>query len=330
MSSANFSEKLKVGIVGLGKMGLLHASLLSVMPNIELTALCDKSWIMRKLAKNTLKVSLVTDKLDDLAGQNLDVVYVTTPIPSHYPIIREVYTKNIAPNVFVEKTLSSSYNHSKELCALSDASKGQNMVGYMKRFSVTFKKVKELLNEGKLGSLISFDAYAYSSDFAGLKENSATVARGGVLEDLGSHVSDLALWLFEDLLSSTKLLSSTDPSSGSVHFEIMGSNNFTGKFDVSWIKQGYRMPEFGFTIKGVEGTINVDDNMIELVLNDKQPRTLYRQDLDDHVAYLLGESEYFREDDHFINSILLNRKPQSDFLSATRVDYLLEQVRRKN
>jgi hypothetical protein len=90
------------------------------------------------------------------------------------------------------------------------------------------------------------------------------------------------------------------------------------------------MPEFGFTIKGVEGTINVDDNMIELVLNDKQPRTLYRQDLDDHVAYLLGESEYFREDEHFINSILLNRKPQSDFLSATRVDYLLEQVRRKN
>ncbi|MGE5661060.1 MAG: hypothetical protein ACM3X1_02320, partial [Ignavibacteriales bacterium] len=81
---------------------------------------------------------------------------------------------------------------------------------------------------------------------------------------------------------------------------------------------------------GVEGTINVDDNMIELVLKGKQPRTFYRQDLDDHVTYLLGESEYFREDEHFINSILLNQGVQSDFRSATRVDYLLEQVRRKS
>ena len=48
-------KKLKVGVVGLGKMGLLHASLLSVMPNVQLAALCDKSWLMRKLAKSALK-----------------------------------------------------------------------------------------------------------------------------------------------------------------------------------------------------------------------------------------------------------------------------------
>jgi predicted dehydrogenase len=52
------NKKLKVGVVGLGKMGLLHASLLSVMPNVQLAALCDKSWLMRKLAKsNSLQKS---------------------------------------------------------------------------------------------------------------------------------------------------------------------------------------------------------------------------------------------------------------------------------
>ncbi len=330
MSSESFNKKLRVGIVGLGKMGLLHACLLNVMPDVQLAVLCDKSWIMRKLAKNTLKVSLVTDKLNDLTRQNLDAVYVTTPIPSHYAIIREIYTKNIASNVFVEKTLSSSYAQSEELCTLSDGSKGQNMVGYMKRFSVTFKKAKELLGEGVLGSLLSFDAYAYSSDFAGLKKNSVSTARGGVLEDLGSHISDLALWLFQDLLNSIKVSASTNPSSDFVHFEVIGSNDFVGKFDVSWTKEGYRMPEFGFTIRGAQGTIEVDDNMLELTLNGKQSRTLHRQDLDDHVTYLLGESEYFREDEYFIKSILLDHKSHSDFQTATRVDHLLEQVRRKN
>ncbi len=110
----------------------------------------------------------------------------------------------------------------------------------------------------------------------------------------------------------------------------MGSNDFVGKFDISWTKEGYRMPEFGFTIRGAEGTIEVDDNMIELTLNGKQLRTLHRQDLDDHVTYVLGESEYFREDEYFIKSILLDQKLHSDFQTATRVDHLLEQVRCKN
>ena len=37
------------------------------------------------------------------------------------------------------------------------------MVGYMKRFSVTFKRARELLNQEILGTLLSFEAYAYSS-----------------------------------------------------------------------------------------------------------------------------------------------------------------------
>src|SRR5665647_548819 len=120
-------KKLKVGIVGLGKMGLLHTALLSVMPNVQLAALCDKSWLMRKLAKSTLKGLLVTDKLDEMSNLNLDVVYVTTPIPSHYGIVKEIYVKDIARNVFVEKTLSSRSTHSEDLCRLAENSKGHSM-----------------------------------------------------------------------------------------------------------------------------------------------------------------------------------------------------------
>jgi predicted dehydrogenase len=322
-------KKLKVGIVGLGKMGLLHASLLSFMPNVQLAALCDKSWLMRKLAKRTLMGPLVTDKLGEMANLNLDVVYVTTPIPSHYGIVKEIYAEEIARNLFVEKTLSSSYAKSEELCKLAGASQGTTMVGYMKRFAVTFRKAKELLDQGALGGLSSFDAYAYSSDFFGMQRDSVSVGRGGVLEDLGSHISDLALWFFGDLLSSIKVSSSIDPRSDSVQFEVVGSNDFTGKFDVSWIKEGYRMPEFGFAIRGSDGTIKVDDNKLEFASDSAQPKTWYRQDLDDHVTYLLGESEYFRENDHFIKSIISNDKSEPNFQTATKVDYLLEHVRCK-
>ena len=322
-------NKLKVGVVGLGKMGLLHAALLSVMPNVQLVALCDKSWLMRKLAKSTLKGLLVTDKLNEMSNLNLDAVYVTTPIPSHYGIVKEIYAKNIARNVFVEKTLSSHHAQSEELCSLAHNSKGHTMVGYMKRFSVTFRKAKELLDQGVLGSMLSFDAYAYSSDFFGVQRDSVSGARGGVLEDLGSHVSDLAFWFFENSFSSIKVSSSTNPRSDSVQFEVVGSNDFTGKFDISWVMEGYRMPEFGFILRGTEGTIKVDDNELVFALDSAQPKTWYRQDLDDHVTFLLGESEYFRENDHFIKSIVFNSKSEPNFETATKVDYLLEKVRGK-
>jgi predicted dehydrogenase len=322
-------KKLKVGVVGLGKMGLLHASILNVMPNVQLVALCDKSWLMRKLAKSTLKELIVTDKLSDMSNLNLDVIYVTTPIPSHYGIVKEIYIKDIARNVFVEKTLSSRYTQSEDLCRLADNSNGHTMVGYMKRFSVTFRKAKELLDQGVLGSLVSFDAYAFSSDFFGVQRDSVSSARSGVLEDLGSHVSDLALWFFEDLFSSISVSSSIAQKHGSVYFEVVCSNNFKGKFDISWVKEGYRMPEFQLMIRGTKGTIKVDDNELVFALEGEPPRTWHRQDLGDHVAFFLGESEYFRENDHFIKSIILNSKSEPSFQTATKVDYLLEQVRNK-
>lgn len=319
-------KKLKVAVVGLGKMGLLHASLLSAMPNVQLAALCEKSWLIRRLAKSTLKKVLVADKLDGLASLSLDAVYVTTPIPSHYSIVKQIYARGIAPNVFVEKTLSSNYAQSEDLCRMANHSKGCTMVGYMKRFSVTFRKAKELLDQGTIGSLLSFDAYAYSSDFYTNQNKSVTVARGGVLEDLGSHVSDIALWLFGDLLSIVKVSSSTNPKSDSVQFKVVGSNEFGGNFQVSWAKEGYRMPEFGLEINGTKGTVKVNDDLISVTLINGETKNMYRQDLDDHVAFLLGESEYYREDDHFIKSIVANAKAEPNFLTASKVDYLLENI----
>jgi predicted dehydrogenase len=327
------NKKLSVAVVGLGKMGLLHTSLMNVQPNVQIAAVCDKSWLIRKIAKRTLKRPLVTAELDELSALDLDAIFITTPIPSHYSIIKEVYAKDIARNLFVEKTLSSASAHSEELFRLSQNRKGITMVGYMKRFSVTFRKAKELLNQKTLGKLLSFDAYAYSSDFVDVKKDSSgSKARGGALEDLGSHVVDLALWFFGDLqVTSAKIQSSVAPGSvDSANFEVCGSNGLEGKFDVSWVKAEYRMPEFGLAIRGTNGAIMVDDNELKLELTKAQPAEWYRQDLDDHVSFLLGESEYLREDEHFVKSIVYGESPDTNFRTAMKVDFLLEEVRRRS
>ena len=206
---------LRVAIVGLGKMGLLHASILNTLPNVQLTALCDKSSLIRRFCNRVFERVHVVDGLTKFSDLDLDAVYITTPIPSHFLVAKTIYSNGIARNVFVEKTLASSYDESKELCELAQSFKSTDMVGYMKRFAVTFVKAKHLLDQETLGEIISFDAYAYSSDFFGSEKSSKTSpSRGGVLGDLGAHVIDLALWFFGDLhVDSAKMESLVEDGS---------------------------------------------------------------------------------------------------------------------
>jgi predicted dehydrogenase len=232
--------------------------------------------------------------------------------------------------VFVEKTLASDYGKAKELCELARTSGGVNMVGYMKRFAVTFSKAKDLLNEQTLGEISSFDAYAYSSDFSRIKKGSKmSASRGGVLGDLGSHVIDLALWFFGDFeVDSAKLISLTEKGSeDSACFMVRNSDGLEGQFDVSWCMGKYRLPEFGLVIRGLKGVMKVDDYRVALEMNDGKSYKWYRQDLNDSVGFLLGDPEYFREDAHFIKSVLDGRNAEPSFLTASKVDYIIEQVK---
>jgi scyllo-inositol 2-dehydrogenase (NADP+) len=328
-------RRLRLAVIGLGKMGLLHASLLNVFPEVELVAFCEKSALMSRLFKKVFSKTgiRIVDDVEKIGGLDLDAVYVTTPISSHFPVISALFSKEMTRNVFVEKTLALNYDQSKELCALAKSVAGVTMVGYMKRFSVVFRKARELMSQGSLGELLQFKAYAYSSDFLGLtKESKSSASRGGALSDLGCHVIDLAMWMFgqldvKDVLSVVK---SGAGSETSVSFSALGSNQLLGKFDVSQSMPGYRMPEFGLSIEGSEGRIDVNDDRLLLTLADGTQRKWYRHDLNDGVAFSIGDPEYFRENMEYIASLLANRQCEPSFENASMVDEVIDQVRERS
>jgi predicted dehydrogenase len=325
-------EKLKIAVVGLGKMGILHTCILNVLPQVELSALCEKSGMTRRLLKRVFNGVRMVDDVRKLADLGLDAVYVTTPIPSHYPVVKTLYSMNVARNVFVEKTLAASYEEAKELCELADHSGGINIVGYLRRFCVTFRKARDMLSEDVVGEPSSFRAYAYSSDFLGSNYEAGTSAsRGGVLRDLGCYAINLALWFFGDLrVRSVNLASSAGLSfDDSVNFEVENSGGLKGNFSVSWRMQNYRMPEAGLSITGSDGTLLVNDDKIELNLKDGRKSTMYRHDLDDNVPFWLALPEYYREDLCFIKSIQERVKVELDFRAGSKVDEIISQVEKR-
>lgn len=325
-------RKLRFGVIGLGKMGLLHASLLNVLPESELVAVCEKSSLMNMIFKKIFSkkdIKIVND-LEKLNGMDLDAVYVTTPISSHSSIIKALYAEKITRNIFTEKTLALNYEQSKELCEISKKIGGVNMVGYMKRFSVVFGKAKELLSQKSVGEPQRFRSYAYSSDFLGLtKESKSSAKRGGALSDLGCHVIDLTLWLLgklevRDIISIVK---NEGGSETSVSFKAVNSSGLEGQVDVSQSMRGYRMPEFGLVVECSKGKIEVNDDRLCLTSADGAQKKWYRHDLNDGVDFSISDPEYFRENKRFVSSVLQNRQCDLSFENASMVDYVIDEVR---
>lgn len=319
------ADKLRVAVVGLGKMGLMHVGILNTLPKVELTAVCEKNWLIRRMAKKVFKLTRVVNGLKNLRGLNLDAVYVTTPIKSHFSIVKAVYLERIASNIFVEKTLASSFNEARELCDLARKFGGVNMVGYQRRFSVLYRKAKDLLDQKVIGEPILFEAYAHSSDFFGIQNSFETLTLGvKSIMDIGCHAIDVALWFFGELQ-----IKSAKETSANIHFECAGSHGISGKFSVSQCMKNYRMPEVGLKITGSMGTMEVNDDKLFLKRKDGESFTWHRHNLDDNVAFLLGSPEYFREDEHFINSVLQGIPAESSFDTALKVDQLIDQIKNK-
>ncbi len=326
-------DTLRVGVVGLGKMGLLHASLLNIMPNVVLAGVCEKSSLIRKMAKKLLQSVPIVDDVEKFSCLDMDAVFVTTPIVSHYNIAKLVYDQELARHVFVEKPLASNYVESKELSELSAAKGGVNLVGYLRRFMVTFMKARALLTEGLIGEPFSFVMEARSSDFFGVENNpKASIARGGVLRDLGSYAVDLAFWFFGDIqLGSAEVQSLTgDGAEDYAHFTAQAdSDPLCGEFSVSWCADGYRMPEVDLLIQGSAGTIGVNDDKVTLSSVKGVSQTWFRHNLHDNVGFWLGNPEYYREDAYFVKSACSNSIAEPNFRTASKVDLFIDQIREK-
>jgi predicted dehydrogenase len=148
---------------------------------------------------------------------------------------------------------------------------------------------------------------------------------------LGCHAIEVALWFFGDMqVKSVKFeIPMSRYSERSIYFECKKSDGLEGKFNISQSAENFRMPEVGLLINGSLGTIEVNDDKLDLKLKNGKSLTWYRHDLCDNVAFLLGTPEYFREDEYFIKSVLQGHAAEPSFDTALKVDYLIDQTKDK-
>ena len=95
------SEKVKIGIIGLGNMGSAHVRHVINLPNTELTAICDIDDAMIKRITDKVEVDAYDNYETMLEQADLDGIIIATPHYSHPDITLAGFAKGI--HVLVEK-----------------------------------------------------------------------------------------------------------------------------------------------------------------------------------------------------------------------------------
>lgn len=137
------SEKLRVGVVGVGHLGQHHARIYSQSPNAELIYVCDTQGHQgRKVAKSFGAKEKATKEYTDLIGK-VDAVSIATPTSTHFDIARTFLDAGI--HCLVEKPICTNVKQARELSELAQKNNLILQVGHIEHFNVAVQKFKEYL-----------------------------------------------------------------------------------------------------------------------------------------------------------------------------------------
>ena len=318
----------------MGVMGMLHAGTLNSLKNVKVVAVTEPEKLVVKFIQTFLpNIKVYENYVEMLKKENLDFVYITTPVKSHV-LIAEYCAKNNIP-FFVEKPLSKTATECEELCKILNKNSITNMVGFNLRYSSTFTKAKELLDKKAIGDILNVKATAYRTLV--LKEGTGwrfkkESSGGGVLIDIGIHVIDLLLLFFGKIKNvSTEKISFVIPEiddsvTGLLRFE----NGLTCIFETSWNVKNYRLQETTLEINGTLGKIKVNEDYVKIQYfeSDKKPHedVLYRQSLYKGVHLDIGGSMYASEDADFVNCLENGTQPGSNVINSIQVQSVIDSI----
>lgn len=198
---------IKVGVVGLGMMGLTHLDAYSKLEGVEVVALADRDedrlsgksqagGNIEGQAKGGFDYSRVrkyTDAAELISAPDIDVVDICLPTPAHVPFGIKVL--EAGKHLLTEKPLARSYADAMRLVEASESSDKISMCAMCMRFWPGWTWLKESIEDKRFGRLLSVSFRRVASHPQGPFYADGE-ANGGAALDLHIHDADFIQFLF--------------------------------------------------------------------------------------------------------------------------------------
>ena len=194
------ATKVKVGIIGCGGISGGHYKRLASVRAAKVVALCEtNAKNLRRFAgffPETEELPAFTDYREMIKRVDLDAVVICTPHTVHYEQI--MYSLGRGLHVLIEKPMVCSIRHAKAVIKKAKAQKKVLAISYQRHFEPGFRYMKDLIAKGGIGK-VQFVSAIQCQDWykatRGSWRQDMSLSGGGQLNDSGSHLVDIVMWV---------------------------------------------------------------------------------------------------------------------------------------
>jgi predicted dehydrogenase len=218
-------DSIKIGIIGcsrIAKRSVIPAIMKSEFAEIEMIG----SRTERKAKEfskefDCKKYGMYEDVIKD---KSVDAVYISTPIGTHEEWAIKAATEG--KHVYCEKSSTTSFESAKKILNTAKQNNVRIMEGFMFKFHTQHQKVRELINNNKIGEMICFNGIFGFPKFPEEDIRYNKNLGGGFLNDAGCYPICASRMIFEEEPISVSANLSIDPNTG---VDVKGTSFMTFK-----------------------------------------------------------------------------------------------------
>lgn len=324
----------KVCVVGIGKMGVSHLSILGAQRGVEISV-CDSNRVLLEGVKKYTKAKVFSNYDAMLADDAPDAIVVATPSRLHAPMVRKALDAGV--HVFCEKPFCLDWRDSDALANLASEKALIGQVGYHFRYVGAFQEMKRVVESGALGQVTHVLAEAYGPVVLrpqGTTWRTKSNEGGGSLYDYAAHPINLVNWCFGEPsgVSGTILnrvfSAETDDE---VYATMSYDSGMSVHVSVNWSDESFRKMSTKISMIGTNGRLTADRQEMQLYLRQPNPalpgyvqgwNVKYTTELTEPVGFYLRGEEYSAQLEEFVGAVAKDRPASgiNDFVSAAETD----------
>lgn len=180
---------MRLGLIGLGRIGAFHAETLAALETVEELLVTDAVPGVAETIGDQLGATVVPTAIELLALP-IDGVLIASSTPTHLDLIRASVSAGLP--TFCEKPVAEDPYAAKDLPTLVEGAGVQVQIGFPRRFDPAFLRAKAALDTGQLGWLTT----VRSTTMDPAPPPAAYVAAsGGIFRDCSIHDLDTVRWV---------------------------------------------------------------------------------------------------------------------------------------
>lgn len=322
-------RKIKTGIVGLGRLGRIHAQNLALrLPQADLTAVCSLSIDELQNAKKELGVNnCYTDFHKMIKEASIEALVIASNSDQHCDQVVEALEAGL--HVFCEKPLGVNMEECKKCeSAVNLYPQKVFMLGFMRRFDPSYQYADKKIKEGYIGKPVLFRSYSVDPVHA-IKGSLAYLPySAGQFLDMAIHDIDLARWLLNCEPKTVFAMGGCYAYKEFADFEDGDNVSALMQFEndtMVFLFAGRTAPH-GYNIEteiiGTEATLRIGSvpqkNLVEL-LDSTGIRRECSQSFPERFSQAFED-----EMKEFLNCIIEERKPEITVYDGIRANYIAE------